>query len=235
MKLRKAPIFVLLGISCLALEQAWFRADTTEIPAGGSAVLNWHWAEATNGYLSSIGVIEHPSNGSVRVKPDQTTSYLLILEGPGGVTRTFTQRVVVSGAKGNYGDWPDLLEPLPYKREYQSSSISLVQGAAKVRKVLQDDLHFQLRQFQIEDQSIFATAWLQDSTLDLPNERTRKFRRVAYRVAVQPTPDHNLRFSISSAIQWRLAIDTRWFAENSSSSDLYSRHLGNLWDSLRKN
>lgn len=218
-------------------DEPLFKADKPEIAAGGSASLSWQWNPATRGYLSSLGLVDHPSSDTVRVSPDETTSYVLILEAPGLLPRVLVQRVVVRGAKGRSGDWPDdLFVPLAYQADYDINSTSLSVLAARVRSVLHDDRGFEVRQFSpAEDQIVFSTAFLQNAKLNEANESPRKFRRIAYRVALTAGKSGLIHVNLSSSIEWRVVVDNRWFPENSSSSDRYKIQTDDLWSSLKAN
>jgi len=64
-------------------------------------------------------LVDHPSSDTVEVSPNETSSYVLILEAPGALPRVLAQRVVVRGAKGKSGDWPDdLFVPLAYQADH---------------------------------------------------------------------------------------------------------------------
>lgn len=223
-----------VGHASPASDDPWFKADTLEIAAGGSAKLNWHWNLATRGYLTSVGLVEHPSGDTVSVSPIETTSYVLILEAPGFSPRILTQHLVVRGGKGKAGVWPDdPFTPLAYKADHDIRSTSLAEAAARVRNVLQDDRGFEIQEFSQDDQVVFLTAFLQSSNLNEPNESPRRFWRIAHRVALDPTQTSGLiRLHLSSAIQWRIVVDNRWFLENSSSSDRYQRQMKGLWNAF---
>jgi hypothetical protein len=227
---------VLTGFASPAPDEPSFKADKSEIPTGGSARLMWQWNPATRGYLSSIGLVDHPSGDTISVSPGETTSYVLILEAPGVSPRILAQRVVVRGAKGSSGDWPtDPFAPLAYQADDDIHSTSMSTVAARVRSVLRDR-GFEIRQFsQAEDQVVFCTAFLQDSKLNEPNESPRKFRRIAYRVALTAEKSDLIRVNLSSSIEWRIVVDARWFLENSSSSNRYKTQTDDLWSSLKAN
>jgi hypothetical protein len=235
----RTTLYVLLAalgaVALPALDEPWFRAETLEIPVGRSAQLSWHWSAATRGYLSSQGSVDHASGGTVGVSPAETTSYVLVLEAPGVTPRILTQRLIVTGTKGSAGVWPaDPVAPLSYKADYDIVSASMVELAIRVRKVLRDDWQFEIRQFsQEEGQLVFATAFLQTSKLNEPNESPRRVRRIAYRVALRAGKPNIVHVNLSSSIEWRAVVDSRWFPENSSSNDRYHRHTSNLWDSIR--
>lgn len=214
-----------------------FTADRLEIPAGNSVKLSWQWHLATRGYLSSVGSLDHPSGDAIKVSPDETTSYVLVLEAPGLSPRVLTQRVIVRGAKGSSGVWPpDPFAPLAYQTDYDIHSPSLAAVCARIRSVLRDDRGFEIRQFsQAEDQIVFSTAFLQNARLGEPDENPRKFRRVAYRVAVTAGKSDLIHVNLSSTIEWRIVVDTRWFSENSSSSNRYQAETADLWRALKVN
>src|SRR5581483_8843893 len=119
------------------------------------------------------------------VFPTETTSYVLILEGADSAPMILTRHVVVHGAKGSAGDWPsDIFEPLEYKADFDLSA-SMVRVASSVRKSLTEDRGYELRQFTDEDnRPVFATAFLEDSRLNVPAERPRRLRRMAARVVL---------------------------------------------------
>ncbi len=218
-----------------AAEAPWFRADPAEVVAGGPVTLTWGWAGAKDGYLSSHGHIDHPSDGSAIVLPLETTSYVLVLEAPGVAPRILSVRVAVTGAKGGSGEWPpDLFVPLEFRREFDSRA-SLVKLAVRLRSLLQDEWGFETRQFVGEGaEVVLATAYRQQSTLDDPREGVRRIRRIAYRTSLRATGTAAVHIQISASIQWRPVVDTRWFPESSSSSDRYKKETDRLWESLQK-
>jgi hypothetical protein len=238
MRLRTALFVLLTALVVLAApapDEPWFRVDTTEIPARGDTKLSWLWNPATRGYLSSLGIIGHPAGDTVRASPDETTTYVLILEAPGQSPRVLTQRVIVRGAKGSTGDWPsDPFAPLAYQADYDLQFKSLAAVSARIRSVLRDDRGFEIRQFsQEQDQIIFCTAFLQNAKLNEPNERPRRFRRIAYRVALAAGKSNLIHVNLSSSIEWRLVVDTRWFPEKSSSSNRYQTQTADLWRAFK--
>jgi hypothetical protein len=240
MRFRPAPFVLqtaLVALAAPALDEPSFQVDTPEIQARGSATLRWQWSPATRGYLSSLGLVDHPSGDSVSVSPDETTSYVLILEAPDQSPRVLTRRVVVRGAKGSSGYWPsDPFAPLAYEVDYDMHSKSLAAVSARIRSVLRDDRGLEIRQFsQQEGQITFYTAFLQNAQLNQPDERPRRFRRIAYRVRLAAGKPDLIHVNISSTIEWRLVVDTRWFLENSSASNRYQTQTTDLWRAFRGN
>jgi len=235
--LRFALSAVLVAFASPIPDEPLFKVDQSEIETGGSTNLRWRWNPATHGYLSSLGLVDHPSSDTVSVSPDETTSYVLILEAPGLLPRILTQRVIVRGAKGTSGDWPnDLFAPLAYQADDDIHSKSLATVAAKVRRVLHDDRGFEIRQFSpAQGQIVFCTAFLQNDKLSEPNESPRRYRRIAYRVALAAARSDLIHVNLSSSIEWRIVVDTRWFPENSSSSDRYRKQTADLWGAIKAN
>ena len=229
-----------LSIVCVCIaspvpEVPSFTADRLEISAGDSVRLSWRWDSARRGYLSSVGLLDHPSGDSVMLSPDETTSYVLILEAPGLSPRILTQHVAVRGSKGSSGDWPrEPFGPLAYETDYDIHYTSLAAVSARIRSVLRDDRGFEIRQFsQAEDQVVFYTAFLQNAKLSEPNESPRKSRRIAYRVALTARKSDLVHVNLSSSIEWRIAVDNRWFPENSSSSNRYQMQTADLWRAFK--
>jgi hypothetical protein len=216
-------------------DEPLFKVDKPEIAAGGSAGLSWQWKQATRGYLSSVGLVNHPSGETVNVSPNETTSYVLILEAPGSSPRVLAQTVVVRGAKGRSGEWPDdLFVPLAYQSDYDIGSASLSVLAARVRRFLQDDRGFEIRQFSpTEGQIVFSTAFLHDAKLSEPDESPRRLRRIAFHVVLAASKSDLIHVNVSSIIEWRIAVDDRWFPEDSSLSSRYKAQTDDLWRSLK--
>jgi hypothetical protein len=215
-------------------DEPWFRVEPPEITAGNRAILSWGWRDAAGGYLSDLGLVEHASDGRVTVSPEQTTSYVLVLDAPGRSPRVLTLRLAVRGSKGSSGDWPsDVFDPLPYQVEYDIRSPSLSSVAARVRRALKAR-GFELRQFsQTEGQVVFATAFLQGAALNDPDENPRRFRRIAFRIAIIQLGSSTVHVNLSSSIQWRAVIDTRWFPEKSSSTNRYPKQTTDLWNAIQ--
>lgn len=214
-----------------------FKLDKSEIVAGESVHLSWLWPPAKRGYLSGRGLLERPSGDKIEVTPQETTSYVLVLEAPGSSPRILTERVIVRGSKGSSGDWPDNpFDPLVYQASYDIHSSSLAEVLNKIESVLRDDEGFEVRQFsQIKDQVVFSTSFHQSNKLNDSSERPRKLRRIAYHVEVTDMKSGSIHISISTSIQWRIVVDTRWFLESSSSSERYRSATTELWKALRIN
>ena len=225
-------LFSLLALAEQPPDQAWFRSDTLELRGGGSAKLMWHWTAATSGFLSGRGVLENPKDGSFSVSPSESTEYVLILEARNAPTQVLSARVLVRGAKGSAGEWPtDPFTPFPFEANYDVTE-SLAVLAAKTDKILQDTLQFQVRRFAAADgQVVFYTAFQQQKALLGEEDRGKKVRRIAYRVALSTKGIHNpIHVNLSASIDWRPVIDKRWLVENSSSSAgaLYRRQIESL-------
>jgi len=229
-------VLLFAPLPCRGLDEPWFKAEKGEIPFGGATTLSWQWNGAIRAYLSSHGPIGNPARGTLNVSPMETTTYVLILEAPGLPSKVLTQRIIVAtGAKGS-GVWPhdDIHLPLAHSSEFDLRSGSMARAASKVRRVLQDDRKFEIRQVSPGDgQMVFATAYLQDPMLVEPNETPRRIRRIALRVFLRVEATNVIRLRISSIIQWRSSIDSRWFPESSSSTDRYHKYTASLHGALQ--
>jgi hypothetical protein len=203
-------------------DQTWFRSDKSELSAGGNVKLTWHSSAATSAYLSGFGLVENPKNGSATVSPPETTDYVLILEIPSGPPQIFSQRIVVRGAKGSAGEWPaDPFQPLGFERNYPDVAASLAMLARTTERVLQDSWKFQIRRFSLGDgEIVFYTAFSQEPSLIAEEDRGKKVRRIAYRVALSATAVDRIQVNLSARIDWKPVIDRTWFQENSLTSNL---------------
>lgn len=80
---------------------------------------------------------------------------------------------------------------------------------------------------------MFLTAFFQTPKLSEPDESPRKFRRIAYRVALSADKSDQIHVNVSLSIEWRIVVDNRWFPENSSSSGRYKTQADDFWRSVK--
>jgi outer membrane protein OmpA-like peptidoglycan-associated protein len=75
-----------------------FSASHESIQPGQSATLNWMVSDADEVSIEGIGSV--PDKGSRRVKPTETTSYVIVATGKGGTRREMVEIVVESALPG---------------------------------------------------------------------------------------------------------------------------------------
>ena len=217
------------------------RALTVQVPAptarldvgpramgvGESAVLTWETTGATTIFISGLGV--SPANGHSQVRPSATTEFLLIAEGPGGVT-TDIAYLEVLGTKGDE-DFPNesvFRHPLSFSVRAPSYT-SLV---TLLHTILQDSLRHTVMLTQGAGQVLrFVTNRRMASDLVGPEEPRIRNRRVAYLLEL-PRPGANARqfsFTIRSTIEYQRRIESTWRPETTDSLyDVQGRRLARL-------
>jgi hypothetical protein len=206
-----------------------FSIDKEEIPLGESATLTWRWPLATEGYLSSVGMLRSPKGGSTEVRPRETTDYVLVLDAPGVPPTALSRRLIVRGAKGSASDWPQgWFDELPFWRDYNINSQSLPRIVYRTHAVL--DAMGEVRPWTKDrDTAVLATAFSQLEDLNTHDESPKRVRRIAYRVELSSSGTSKvIRLHISVAIEWRVVIDRHWFPENPSSSTICQERVAAL-------
>lgn len=217
---------LVLFICCAAVRPAedrpLFTADKEEIPLGESATLTWKWPVASEGYLSSIGMIQNPKGGSTEVRPRETTDYVLVLDAPGMSPTVLSRRIIVRGGKGSASDWPqDWFDGLPFSSGYTSAGQSLSKLVGRTKTVLQ--AFGEVREWSKDENTyVLATAFSQPADLNTADGRREKVRRIAFRIELSSLgASKSIQLHISVAIESRAIIDRRWYPENASSSTIY--------------
>jgi hypothetical protein len=139
------------------------------------------------------------------------------------------RHVKVSGNKGSDGNWPNLFQDLPVKREFEFAGKQLVDMCELTRHALQDS--FEFVQFTVRDGHVVIGTKPSETFMPVDeSERPRRFRRIAYRVSLT-TANRSTVAEISTAIEWRIPKDRAWFPEDPTSA-LCERMIIKLKQSL---
>src|SRR5688500_7076543 len=80
---RAALVLALAVANVGGAQTVRLRVDPAELQRGDSAVLTWDAGDVTAVFISALGVV--PPRGRAVIRPDRSTSYLLVAEGTGGV------------------------------------------------------------------------------------------------------------------------------------------------------
>ncbi len=177
------------------------------------AELRWETTGATEVFVSTLGA--RPSNGSSAVRADMGSHFVLVAEGPGGITTV--EADVPFGSKG--GDYPDEAS-FRHLLSFTVRAASYTSLVERIHAILQDSLRHTVSMRQEADHSLrFVTNRREEGDLVAPGETRIGGRRLAYLVAL-PRPSsvsHEFTFTVQSEIQYRRRIEREWKPETTDS------------------
>jgi len=205
-------IFLLL-LNWLAQEQKvptiQFDVQPKSVQLASAALLSWHVANATAIYIFPIGMVE--VSGTREITPNQTTSYVLFAEGPGGIDHAEIT-ISVTGIKNLPGGFKaqNVFEPQLTSKIRVPSWPHL---ANHIQSVLQDSMGYYCRLVQsVEGLWVFDTRL---SNLARKNERQVAGRRLAYRIEIPEAQTDSGEFSyeVSTYLEYQPKILQKWLPE----------------------
>lgn len=197
--------------------QVTLELNPTSISAGESTRLAWKVSDADRVFLSEVGQIT--SEGSLTIRPVNTTTYTLIAENGSGVS-SVTVVLEVKGSKGP-DDFPPR-ELFAYPRVYDQNTASLVGFLQSVRTILQDSMKFTTQGPQGDGRRyFFETTRSERSDLLQPSDRNNRIsrRRISYFVEVEPTDSRGkkVKYTIKALIEYKKTIEATWRRESQES------------------
>jgi hypothetical protein len=104
--MKKFGIWLLMAVAILAAAAtpASLSIDKPTIEIGDSCTLSWT-SSSSLAFLSGVGTV--PGSGSLRVRPDSTTTFVLLTRAGSHVAYS-SVKVAVTGTKGNPSNLPPL-------------------------------------------------------------------------------------------------------------------------------
>ena len=207
---RMAVVVSVLFARSLSGQTVSLRATPSRLQVGDSAIVSWDIAPASSAFLSAVGLV--PASGRMAVRPGQSVSYVLVVEGPNGVI-VREVAVAVTGARGDdeFPDRSDFRSPFSYRQPEPSLPTFLV----RVRDILQNDLRHSVRAYDETDGSVFETNRRERADLVGPAEDNIGARRIAYRLTVRKRarPADPLEYTVQTFVQYRLLRERTWRVE----------------------
>ena len=187
------------------------------VRAGEAAVLSWQAGGATAVYLSGVGPVA--AADSLVVRPGQSTTYLLVAEGPEGVVVAEARLAVLGGGRGLDGFDPEADDHhFRYPLTDERPGVAFVAFVNDVHRVLQDSLRFDVQMLQVSGGALlFVTNLAPRDGLAAPDPRIAG-RRLSYLVeAAPPTASGAVAFTIRTRIEQRRKIERTWRPEDDES------------------
>jgi hypothetical protein len=215
--MRILGIVLLIVASGLALAQtpSWLSVDRSTIELGDSCTLRWS-SSSSGAFLSGVGVVA--SSGSVVVRPEATTTYVLLSRAGKQMAYSSVQ-VTVKGSKGDASNFPPI-------EDFRGTGVSSTQRAADyfkflglVQKELQDRDGFAVRGDFLPGRPWVAlyTDWKTRSDLRLPSDAGIRQRRIAYWVHVDEAKEgETVHFEIKALVEYQRLSESAWHPESNS-------------------
>jgi len=180
-------------------------AKPAAISPGASTVLNWVTSGASAAFISQLGSV--PASGQRVVILDETATYTLVAEGSGGVSISRVT-ITVTGGRGNV-EFPDAGD-YQHRFSYRASSPSFPALLDRVHDVLQNQLHYSVRESQEPESAfVFQTTHLIRPDLVPPGNEQIAERRVSFRLTVnrRAPPPAPFPYAIETLIQYRRRLE----------------------------
>ena len=205
-----------------------FDIQPRSIGFGQSVMIKWQVKGASKVFVTPIGLVD--GAGKRRIKPGQTTTYILVAENSvGTVTKSVT--VAVEGSKSN-DEFPEV-NAFRYPISFKIQTSSLPELLEHIHHVLQDVLKHTVRlTSQPSGTLTFVTNRRSRSELVKPSEKRIGRRRIAFMVEVaeRKSKKVQLTYTIKAVIEYRRRIERVWRQEENI--DLYETQTRLLSESI---
>lgn len=196
------------------------KLSASRIERGQSVTLTWNAEAAEHVYITGIGKV--PPKGIKEVKPDETTTYTIITEGPSGIEMRSV--IVEVGSSRSSGEFPEEKE-FTYSKTGRARSPSFTDFLHRVHHILQDELKFIVKNYQstITGNVIFWTNLYEVTGLFHAAEKQIQARHVSYRVEVDRSDGRRSEYSYTIKVlikykrkvekTWRVELETRFYQQ----------------------
>jgi len=228
---------LLMWVLIAGLAKAQSQTPTIEmkiepqvLSSGQTTVLSWKVTGGDKVFISQFGKVGVA--GQEQIKPNETTIYSLIAEGPEGVaTRSIT--VEVSGTKGD-DEFPEE-ENFKYQLSYKTTAPSLPEFLDYIHYALQDSMQFSLKEYHDDaGKVVFRTNISQRGYLVEGQEKKIGARGIAYWIELteQKSSTNEFNYLIKTLIKYRLKLERTWRVEDNEA--LYQQEARRLQALMNK-
>jgi hypothetical protein len=187
--------------------------STADAAAGSEVEISWRAEGSSSAFLSGYGAV--PASGSRKLRATEPALYVLITEGPSGVS-VVSRRLRVHGGKGE-----EPIDPAAFSYPFRDRLTigSLTRLCDRIQGILQNDLGFSIRPpYEIpREKLVFITYPAVQSQLVGSDENKIGARRLAYLVelTIPEKLPADVQLTISTWIQYRRRMEATWRPEES--------------------
>jgi|SRR5919205_85745 hypothetical protein len=227
-----ALLTVSLHVPSLQGGNIQFTANATSIACGESITLRWSVPGAVEVYISGVGRVA--ATGERQVRPQGTTTYTILSEGPLGI-RAKSITIQVRGCSRGPTDYPDpgaFSDQLRERREVHSYPAFL----ELTHRVLQDEMSFQVDdRISLNGDAVFITKPREVDIRHPDDEKNRvsSRRQLAYLVEVRRGENPaEVTYSIKTFIQYQKILGETWRPEQNE--EIHRAEAVKLRDALNR-
>ena len=223
--LQTSKLFAVLLLVTQASGQSMdLKVAPTEIGPGEAATLVWNLENRQDAYILGIGKVT--GNGSIRVRPEQTINYTLLI-GDTSITRSKSVSIrVKNGKRGDDTCAPDH-SSFRYPKMFTAANTSTISFLSSLHRVLQDRLGFSVDEVQtppMEPHFVFTTNCSVQSSLVFPHDQQNfpednviGLRRVAYQIEISESVNRKvpgqtpaLNYTLRTFVQYKKQVERIW-------------------------